>query len=102
MAPTNASAMPVLPLVGSTSTVLPGVICPDFSASRIMLTPMRSFTLLHGFMLSILASTVALHPAVTLFRRTSGVLPITSERLFATRMVISRGYEDFDWMGREQ
>ena len=38
--------MPVLPLVGSISTVLPGWIFPARSASLIMLTPMRSFTLL--------------------------------------------------------
>ena len=37
--------MPVLPLVGSMSTVLPGWIFPSRSASAIMLTPMRSFTL---------------------------------------------------------
>jgi hypothetical protein len=32
-------------LVGSTSTVLPGLMSPRFSASLIMLRPMRSFTL---------------------------------------------------------
>ena len=70
--------MPVLPLVGSISTVLPGWILPARSASLIMLTPMRSFTLLQGFMLSSLATTVAPAPAVTLFRRTSGVWPMSS------------------------
>lgn len=39
---------PVLPLVGSTSTVFPGVISPRFSASTIIELPMRSFTLLQG------------------------------------------------------
>lgn len=34
--------IPVFPEVGSTSTVLPGVMRPFFSASRIMLLPMRS------------------------------------------------------------
>ena len=47
-AATNASAMPVLPLVGSMSTVLPGVILPAFSAASIMAKPMRSFTLDSG------------------------------------------------------
>jgi len=37
--------MPVFPLVGSISTVLPGCMRPAFSASSIMLTPMRFFTL---------------------------------------------------------
>ena len=32
----NASPMPVLPLVGSTSVVTPGVILPSFSAVSIM------------------------------------------------------------------
>ena len=70
--------MPVLPLVGSISTVLPGVIFPAFSASAIMLTPMRSLTLAQGLKLSSLATTVAPTPAVTLLRRTSGVCPISS------------------------
>src|SRR3954469_2291640 len=89
MAETNARPMPVFPLVGSTSTVFPGMILPAASASRIMLTPMRSFTLLHGFMLSSLATTVALHPAVTLFSRTSGVLPTSSDTSLAMRLVPS-------------
>ena len=32
----KASPMPVLPLVGSTSVVLPGVILPEASASAII------------------------------------------------------------------
>src|SRR5258708_5200457 len=77
-AATNARPMPVLPLVGSMSTVLPGLIFPARSASLIMLTPMRSFTLPTGFWLSSLATTSATHPSVTLLRRTSGVWPISS------------------------
>src|SRR6516164_8736127 len=70
--------MPVFPLVGSISTLLPGVILPACSAALIMLTPMRSLTLAHGSKLSSLAATVATQPAVTLFSRTSGVCPISS------------------------
>src|SRR5215469_10705965 len=70
--------MPVLPLVGSIKTVLPGVIFPAFSASLIMLTPIRSLTLAQGLKLSSFATTVAPTPSVTLFRRTSGVLPMRS------------------------
>ncbi len=44
---TNASAMPVLPLVGST-TCIPGLRRPDFSASQIIAAPMRHFTLYEG------------------------------------------------------
>ena len=43
---------PVLPEVGSTSVVLPGAMSPRFSASSIMEKPIRSFTELHGSMLS--------------------------------------------------
>ena len=53
-AATNASAMPVLPLVGST-IVPPGLSCPDASPASIIATPMRSLTLLSGFMNSSLA-----------------------------------------------
>ena len=80
--------MPVLPLVGSISTVWPGRIFPARSASLIMLTPMRSFTLLHGFWLSSLATTVAFAPAVTLLSRTSGVCPISSVTSLAIFIVL--------------
>src|SRR6516164_7475471 len=81
--------MPVLPLVGSMSTVLPGWIFPERSASSIMLTPMRSFTLESGFWLSSLATTWAAQPLVTLFSRTIGVLPINCVTSFA--IFIARG-----------
>ena len=42
-AATKASAMPVLPLVGSISS-LPGFSMPRFSASQTMDAPMRHFT----------------------------------------------------------
>src|ERR1017187_4122147 len=85
--------MPVLPLVGSINTVLPGWIFPARSASLIMLTPMRSFTLLHGFWLSSLATTVAFAPAVTLLRRTRGVFPISSVTSFAIFIAISGKFD---------
>lgn len=44
----KASAIPVLPDVGSTRTVLPGVMRPCFSASSIRDRPRRSLTLEHG------------------------------------------------------
>ena len=70
--------MPVLPLVGSTIVVLPGRDLPRSSASTIIDTPMRSFTLKPGVNDSSFAKTVAPAPSVTRFRRTSGVLPISS------------------------
>ena len=42
--------MPVLPLVGSIRTVLPGVILPAFSAASISARPMRSLTLETGIL----------------------------------------------------
>ncbi len=42
-AATKARAMPVLPLVGSTIST-PGLSSPFFSASQIMLAPMRHLT----------------------------------------------------------
>jgi hypothetical protein len=48
-----------------------------------MLTPMRSFTLAQGFELSSFATTSAAQPSVTLFNRTSGVLPINPVTSFA-------------------
>ena len=67
--------MPVLPDVGSTIT-LSLVRAPLFSASQIMLAPMRHLTLYAGFRPSILARTVALQFLVTWFSFTSGVLPM--------------------------
>src|SRR5664279_5469310 len=78
--------MPVLPLVGSINTVLPGWMRPAFSASSIMLTPMRSFTLAQGLNPSSLAAILALLPSDTLCRYTSGVWPMSSVTLFAIFM----------------
>src|SRR5579862_3187782 len=78
-AATNASAMPVLPLVGSISTVS-WFIFPDFRASSIMAMPMRSLTLDNGLKNSSLSNTSATAPCflAVRFNRTSGVLPMVS------------------------
>ncbi len=47
-AATKANPIPVLPEVGSTSVVLPGVISLRASASEIMAYPIRSLTELSG------------------------------------------------------
>src|ERR1035438_8888971 len=80
--------MPVLPLVGSMSTVSPGLILPALSAASIIAKPMRSFTLLTGFWLSSLATTVAGSPAAMRLSRTSGVRPMSSVTSAAMRAMI--------------
>src|SRR3546814_6171082 len=55
--------MPVLPEVGSTSTVLPGVARPAASSPSIMARPMRSLTELSGLKNSSLARSSAVIPA---------------------------------------
>mmetsp|Transcript_21180 Transcript_21180/g.73075 ORF Transcript_21180/g.73075 Transcript_21180/m.73075 type:complete len:269 (-) Transcript_21180:2-808(-) len=77
-AATMASAMPVLPDVGSTKVVTPGVMSPRFSASAIIDRPMRSLTELHGFIISSLTTTSQPQPATTRLRRHRGVPPINS------------------------
>ena len=73
-----ASAMPVLPDVGSTSVVLPGAMSPRSSASRIMLSPIRSLTLLQGSMDSSLTTISALQSGPTTRRnRQRGVPPMS-------------------------
>src|SRR5271157_1865214 len=72
-----------------------------------MLTPIRSFTLLHGFWLSNLATTVAFAPAITLLRRTKGVFPISSVTSFAIFIAISRkrslgAFKGIRWFCRRQ
>ena len=56
--------MPVLPLVGSTSVDLPGVILPCFSSASIMATPMRSLTLASGLKNSSFKRMSALTPGL--------------------------------------
>ena len=77
-AATNASAMPVLPLVGSTSS-LPGPSRPRRSASQTIAAPIRHLTEYAGLRPSILPSTVAGAPSITRLSRTSGVRPIDFE-----------------------
>ncbi len=74
--------MPVLPEVGSTMT-LSGAIEPAASIARIMLTPMRSFTLEVGLKNSSLRqmSAAMLSSRVMRGMRTRGVLPMVSAML---------------------
>ena len=84
-AATNASAIPVLPLVGSISS-LPGFRMPFCSASQIIAAPIRHFTENAGFRPSILANIAACAPSVTRFRRTSGVRPMLNELSLNTNL----------------
>ncbi len=78
-AATKASAIPVLPDVGSISTVS-GLMTPDCSIAVIIAAPMRSFTLPAGLKYSSLARIVALTPRLCgrRFSRTIGVSPMAS------------------------
>jgi hypothetical protein len=71
--------MPVLPEVGSTSTV-PGLIRPARSAASIIATPMRSLTELMGLKNSSFAASSAPTPCALArrSRRTIGVAPMVS------------------------
>src|SRR6184192_2347900 len=75
-----ASAWPVFPDVGSTM-VPPGFSSPRRSASSIIRSPIRSFTLPPGFRVSTLARIVGRSPAVIRWSRTSGVCPTASRML---------------------
>ena len=80
-AQTNASAIPVLPLVASTIVVRPGSIRPSRSAASIIATPIRSLTLPPGLNASSLAnSSTSLSPAI-LASCTIGVRPTRSAML---------------------
>src|SRR5436309_12880440 len=70
--------MPVLPLVGSTTST-PGLSTPRSSASQIIEAPIRSLTEYAGLRPSSLARMRAFVPAPTCFRWTSGVPPIERE-----------------------
>ena len=76
-AATIAKAIPVLPLVGSTSTVRPGEIVPASSAACTMAPAIRSLTEAVGLKLSSFATSSALQPlaAGKRLRRTKGVRP---------------------------
>ena len=76
----KANAIPVLPDVGSTNVVYPGLISPYSSAISIIFKAVRSFIDPPGFKFSHFAKTSHLIPidCGILFNRTKGVLPITS------------------------
>src|SRR3954453_23142288 len=96
---TNASAMPVLPDVASTTVVRPGSISPAASAASIIDTPILSFTLPAGLCDSSLPISSAPQSGATRVKRTIGVSPTSSARflgtalasLFSTRMRLSPG-----------
>ena len=71
--------MPVLPLVGSTTTARPGLINPSSSAASIIATPIRSFTDPPGLKYSSFTQTSPPSPSPIRSRRTIGVLPTTAE-----------------------
>src|SRR4051794_8217667 len=80
-AQTIASAIPVLPLVGSTITERPGLTSPASSAASIIATPIRSLTEPPGLKYSSFAQTWAAVslPSPSLCRATSGVPPTTAD-----------------------
>ena len=84
-----ASAMPVLPLVGSMMVVRPGAMRPSRSAASIIASPMRSLTLPPGLKDSSLPYTSAPLSSEILFRRSSGVPPISSVMLRTLVMAAS-------------
>ena len=77
--------MPVLPEVGSTNVVSPGLIIPYSSAISIIFKAVRSFIEPPGFKFSHFANTSHLSPIDygILFNLTNGVFPITSMIEFA-------------------
>ena len=88
--------MPVLPEVGSISTVLPGLILPWASSASIIETPMRSLTEAIGLKNSSLAEQVGLDAssaasAVEAHQRRvadglgDGVVNLAASRLFRVR-----------------
>src|SRR4051794_9388585 len=83
--------MPVLPLVGSTTTERPGLTSPSSSAASIIATPIRSFTDPPGLKYSSFAHTCPASPSPSRSSCTIGVLPTTAEAsapiliLFLTR-----------------
>ena len=78
-AQTKASPIPVLPEVGSTTTV-PLSSLPSFSSASIIARPMRSLTEESGLKNSHFARMSAFTPAseASFFSRTTGVAPIVS------------------------
>jgi len=83
-AQTIARAMPVLPLVGSTITDLPGSISPSASAASIIATPIRSLTEPPGLSCSSLTQISPGSPSPSRARATIGVSPTTAAALSPT------------------
>src|SRR5208283_53067 len=79
---TKANPMPVFPLVGSITILLP-VNCPDFSASSIMYLAIRSLTDPPGLHFSNLTYILTLGLGFKRLISTIGVLPISSSTFFA-------------------
>src|SRR4051812_33975694 len=71
--------MPVLPLVGSTTTERPGLTSPSSSAASIIATPIRSLTEPPGLKYSSFAQISAPPSSPRRRSATSGVLPTTAE-----------------------
>jgi hypothetical protein len=80
-AQTKASAMPVLPDVGSITVVVPGSILPSASAARIIETPILSFTEPAGLYASSLPISSMSRSRAILVKRTMGVPPTRSATL---------------------
>ena len=78
---TNASAMPVLPLVASTIVVLPGSMIPSRSAASIIDTPIRSLTLPPGLNTSSFANSWACASGSIRVSSTIGVPPTVAAML---------------------
>src|SRR5437870_6864014 len=85
IAATIASPRPVFPLVGS-MIVPPGLKSPFASASSIIFSPIRSFTLPPGFIISSFASARQGTPAMIFGSLTKGVFPIVSRMLSKYRI----------------
>ena len=85
MAATIASPRPVFPLVGS-MIVPPGFKRPFASASSIIFSPIRSFTLPPGFIISSFARTRHRASAMIFGSFTRGVFPIVSRMLSKYRI----------------
>src|SRR5215213_5160578 len=98
-AQTNASAMPVFPLVASTIVVRPGSIRPSASAASIIATPMRSLTEPPGLNISSFANSSAPSGAIRV-SWTIGVRPTWSAMLIGIPGIRCSGYRGLPAEGR--
>ena len=85
-----ANAIPVFPLVGSTSTVCPVLMVPSFSADFTIAPGMRSFTDAVGLKLSNLAiiSALQFNSLGYRFSLTKGVWPTKEVMSLAIGMIL--------------